>query len=74
LAALILPAVSGVIMTGLFVYIFLNFGDLTGTTGGSLGWILPSLIPLAGVVGYLMASRLKSADPAAFARMGQNRA
>lgn len=74
LAALILPAVSGVIMAGLFVYIFLNFGDLTGTTGGSLGWILPSLIPLAGVIGYLMASRLKSADPAAYGRMGQNQA
>jgi amino acid transporter len=74
LATLILPAVSGVIMAGLFVYIFLNFGDLTGTTGGSLGWILPSLIPLAGIVGFLMASRLKSADPAAYARMGQNQA
>lgn len=72
LAALILPAVSGLIMAGLFVYIFLNFGDLTGTTGGSLGWILPSLIPLAGLVGYLMAWRLKTADPAAYARMGQN--
>lgn len=72
LAALILPAVSGLIMAGLFVYIFRNFGDLTGTTGGSLGWILPSLIPLAGIVGFLMASRLKSADPAAYARMGQN--
>jgi amino acid transporter len=74
LAALILPAVSGVIMAGLFVYIFMNFGDLTGTTGGSLGWILPSLIPLAGIVGYLMASRLKASDPAAYGRMGQNQA
>jgi amino acid transporter len=74
LAGMILPAVSGVIMAGLFVYIFVNFGDLTGTTGGSLGWILPSLIPLAGIVGFLLASRLKSADPQAYARMGQNQA
>ncbi len=72
LAALILPAVSGVIMAALFVYIFANFGDLTGTTGGALGWILPSLIPLAGIVGYLMASRLKSADPARYGQMGQS--
>ena len=59
-------------MAALFVYIFLNYGDLTGTTGGSLSWILPALIPLGGVVGYLLAMRLKAADPARFARMGQS--
>lgn len=69
---LLLPIVAAVIMAGLFVYIFANYGDLTGTTGGSLGWILPSLIPLAAVVGLLLAARLKSADPARFAKMGEN--
>jgi amino acid transporter len=69
---LILPAVSGLIMAALFVYIFLNFGDLTGTTGGALGWILPALIPAAAVIGVLAAMRLKSASPARFAQMGQN--
>lgn len=72
LATLVLPAVSGVVMAGLFVYIFLNFGDLTGTTGGALGIILPSLIPAAAVVGYLLALRLEKTDPARFARMGHN--
>lgn len=72
LTTLILPLVSGLIMAALFVYIFLNFGDLTGTTGGTLGWVLPSLIPLAAVIGVLMAARLKAASPAAYARMGQN--
>ncbi|RVG01815.1 hypothetical protein CN230_31335 [Sinorhizobium meliloti] len=33
-------------MDALFVYIFLNFGDLTGTPGGALGIIRPYLIPL----------------------------
>ena len=73
LTTLILPAVSGLIMAALFVYIFVNFGDLTGTTGGALGWILPALIPLAALVGYLIASGLKSSNPADFARLGQNR-
>ncbi|MBZ7927190.1 APC family permease (plasmid) [Ensifer adhaerens] len=73
LTTLILPAVSGFVMAALFVYIFINFGDLTQTTGGSLGIILPALIPLAGIAGFLMASRLKASDPAAYARMGQNR-
>lgn len=73
MATLVLPIVSGVIMAALFVYIFLNFGDLTGTTGGALGWILPSLIPLAALVGWLVAGRMKGANGDAFERMGQNR-
>ena len=50
----------------------MNYGDLTGTTGGALGWILPALIPAAALIGFLLAQRLKSADPARYARMGQN--
>ncbi|MGE0279099.1 MAG: APC family permease [Rhizobiaceae bacterium] len=72
LTTFILPLVSGVIMAALFVYIFLNFGDLTGTTGGVLGILLPSLIPAAAIVGYLLAARLEKVDPARFARMGHN--
>lgn len=73
LSTLILPAVSGVVMLVLFGYIAVNFGDLTQTAGGALGIVLPALIPLAALVGYLMASRLKARDPAAYARMGENR-
>ncbi|NHB75884.1 hypothetical protein [Rhodobacter calidifons] len=71
LSTKILPAIAGLIMTALFVYIFLNYGDLTGTRGGSLSWILPALIPLGGLIGYLLAMRLRAADPARFATMGQ---
>ena len=72
LSTKVLPAIAGLIMAALFVFIFWNYGDLTGTTGGNLSWILPSLIPLAAVVGFLLAQRLKSADPERFARMGTN--
>ena len=71
---MILPAVSGLIMAALFIYIFINYGDLTGTTGGSLGWILPALIPASGIAGFLLAQRLKHKDPARFAAMGMNQA
>jgi hypothetical protein len=74
LTTLVLPAASGLIMAALFVYIFINFGDLTQTAGGTLGIVLPALIPVAGLIGFAMASRLKTANPAAYARMGQNRA
>lgn len=72
LASLILPALAGLIMAALFVYIYANFGDLTGTTGGMLGWVLPALIPAGAIIGWLLAARLKSADPAAYGRMGEN--
>ena len=71
LSTLVLPLISTVIMLRLFGYIFLNFGDLTGTAGGALGWILPSLIPAAAVVGWLLAVRLRFADRQAFDRLGQ---
>ena len=74
LSTVILPVLSGLIMAALFVYIFLHFGDLTGTTGGALGIILPALIPAAAVVGYVLALRLEKADPLRFARMGENQA
>ncbi len=72
LSCMILPAVSGLIMAALFVYIFVNYGDLTGTTGGGLSLILPALIPAGGIIGFLLAARLKSSDPARFAKMGMN--
>jgi amino acid transporter len=70
---LVLPALSAGVMAVLFVYIFVNFGDLTQTAGGALGIVLPSLIPLAAIVGVLLAAKLKASDPAAFERMGENR-
>lgn len=72
LTTLILPTIAGLIMAALFVYIFINYGDLTGTTGGSLSWTLPALIPAGGAIGYLLARKLKSSDSARFARMGMN--
>lgn len=73
IATVILPIVSGLIMAALFVYIFLHFGDLTGTTGGALGIILPSLVPIAAIIGYLLAARLEKSAPERFMRMGENR-
>lgn len=74
LRTFVLPIVSGLIMAALFVYVFLNFGDLTGTRGGLLGILLPSCIPAAGMVGWFVASRLRAGRPAAFASMGASRA
>ena len=72
LATKIAPLVAGVIMLGLFGYIFFNYGGLTGTSG-ALGYILPGLVVLAAIVGYGLAASLKSSNPAKFARMGENK-
>lgn len=74
MTTMVLPILSGLIMAALFVYIFMNFGDLTGTHGGLLGLVLPALIPAAGIIGWLLAARLKSVNPKAFAVMGASRA
>ncbi len=71
LATKVAPVIAGVIMTILFVYIFLNFSALTGTAG-ALAWVLPGLVVLAGIIGVFLASRLKSADPKRYASMGQS--
>ncbi len=68
----VLPLITGVVMAVLFVKIFTDFGALTGAEG-NLSWILPSLVLVAAVVGVLLASRLKSADPAKFGEMGKTK-
>jgi amino acid transporter len=69
----VLPVLSGLVMLALFIYVFLHFGDLTGTRGGLLGVVLPSAIPAAGFVGWLVAARMRAGRPAAFASMGASR-
>ena len=69
LQTLVLPAASGLVMAALFIYVFLNFGDMTGAHG-MLGVLLPASIPVAGVLGWLVAARLRNGQPAVYARMG----
>jgi amino acid transporter len=73
LATKILPAVSGLIMAALFVYIFINYGDLTGTKGGILGVILPVTIPGAAIIGAILAKMLKNKNTNKYNNMGMNR-
>lgn len=69
----VLPIVSGLVMAALFIYVFVNFGDLTSTQAGLLGTLLPSAIPAAGLLGWFVAARLRSGQPAVFASMGASR-
>jgi amino acid transporter len=69
LSTVVLPLIAGAVMEFLFLIIFARFGELTGAAG-ALGVILPSLVIVAAVVGYILAAGLASRDPAKFARLG----
>ena len=71
LSVKILPIIAGVVMAALFVYIFAKFGDLTGAVG-SLGVILPSLVIVAAIIGYLSANSLASRNPEKYRNLGSN--
>ena len=71
LSVKILPIIAGVVMAALFVYIFAKFGDLTGAVG-SLGVILPSLVIVAAIVGYISANSLASRNPEKYKNLGSN--
>lgn len=72
MATKVLPLIAGLVMGYLFIIIFRDFGALTGA-GGILSWGLPSLVLLAGVVGFALASMLASRDPQRFARLGDTK-
>jgi hypothetical protein len=61
-----------VVLAGLFVYIFAKFGDLTGAAG-ALGIILPALVIVAAIIGFVAASNLATNNPEKFKSLGTNR-
>jgi amino acid transporter len=65
----VFPLISGVILIGVIYSIVVNFGDLAGATGG-LAVMLPALVLIAGVIGMILAARLKANDPKGFAQLG----
>ena len=69
LATRILPVATGVALGALVVYIAANFGALAGASG-FLAVFLPGLVPIAAVIGLVLAARLRGADAAGFARLG----
>ncbi|WP_433375979.1 APC family permease [Streptosporangium sp. CA-115845] len=68
----IAPALSGVALLVVLYVAFTNFSALLGTPPDSmLNWVLPAVMVLVGVVGIGYGAYLRSADPQAYARIGQ---
>ncbi|MFD1810377.1 hypothetical protein ACFSHQ_26500 [Gemmobacter lanyuensis] len=72
LATKILPLVTGVILLGLFIVIFKQFGAMTGAEGW-LGIALPSLVIVAAAVGMILAWNLRNRDQVRFGALGRHR-
>lgn len=68
----VLPLAAGLVMAALFVWIFKDFGALTGASG-ILAIALPSLVIVAAIVGYFSAANLASSDPERFAKLGNTK-
>ncbi len=65
----VLPVVTGLILLVLVYYISVNFGAIAGANG-VLAVLLPGLVVIAALIGFLAAIRLRSSDAAGFARLG----
>jgi amino acid transporter len=71
LNAVLLPMASGLILTAILVLAILNFQVLTGASP-TLAWSLTASLPLAAMIGYVLASRLAKNNPGAFLRLGES--
>lgn len=68
----ILPAVSAAGLFAVLVLAVVNFHVLTGASK-ALSMSLIGLVPIAGLIGWQAARRLKRDDPARYSDLGQNR-
>lgn len=64
------PLVSGALLAILVVFITWNFSGIAGANG-IMAWFLPSLVVIAGLIGYVLALRLRAANPSAFSELGK---
>jgi amino acid transporter len=68
----VLPVVAGLALLAILALAIVNFSVLTGASVG-LAWGLTALLPLSGIVGAVLASRLRRAEPHKYERLGSNR-
>lgn len=71
LSTKISPLVSGALLLTLVVFITWNFAGIAGANG-FMAVFLPSLVVIAGLIGWVLALRLRSSNPDAFEALGKN--
>src|SRR5262249_37159407 len=66
---LLAPNVAGILLAIIAVMVVIHFGDLTGASP-TLSVALPVLVPVAALIGGLIAAQLKRRESSRFAQMG----
>jgi amino acid transporter len=69
----IAPAVGGILLAIIGVMVVVHFPDLTGANQ-ALAYGLVALVPIAGVLGIIVANQLKQQSGARFAELGAHQA
>ncbi|MFZ2501194.1 MAG: APC family permease [Nocardioides sp.] len=68
------PLISFAGLLALSIFATTKFSFLIGDPESVLGWLLPALVPVAMVVGWVSAQLLRTREPDAYAQIGRNRA
>ena len=67
------PVIAGIVLAIIAVMVVIHFGDLTGASP-ALSIALPILVPVAALLGIVVAAGLKHREAARFAAMGAHQA
>jgi amino acid transporter len=68
---LIAPTLAAILLGAILILILANFDVLVGTEKDSpLRWILPGLLLLAGIAGFVRSVVLRNSKPAVYAKVG----
>ncbi|MGO1472881.1 MAG: APC family permease [Flaviflexus sp.] len=72
LVRVVFPVLALIGLSAVFVLIMMNFDTMIGDTGpASLVWIMPAVIILAGIIGFLRGEQLRRSNPEIFEHIGQ---
>ncbi len=68
----VLPVIAGILLTSGMVLAVLNFEVLTGASE-AIAWSITATLPLAAIVGVVLATRMRRSDPERYGRLGNSR-
>ncbi|HYO86908.1 MAG TPA: APC family permease [Dermatophilaceae bacterium] len=68
----VLPLAAGIVLTSVLVLAVVNFKVLTGASEG-LAWAITATLPIAAVLGVVLAKRVGRIDPARYELLGSSR-
>lgn len=72
LRVVVLPLLSGIALTAVLLFAIANFSVLTGASK-TLSYALTVSLPVAAIIGFLLAGRLRMRNPVLFSKLGNSK-